>query len=54
MAELASEKVDPRDVDTVFLSHLHLDHVGWNTRDDNGKYVAHGQGQEKRPGHHGA
>ena len=40
MAELASEKVNPADVDTVFLSHLHLDHVGWNTRDDNGKYVA--------------
>ncbi len=40
MAELASERVDPSDVDTVFLSHLHLDHVGWNTMDDDGNYVA--------------
>lgn len=40
IAELACEKVDPSDVDTVFLSHLHLDHVGWNTRDHNGRYVA--------------
>lgn len=24
--------VDPEDVDIVFLTHLHIDHVGWNTR----------------------
>ena len=40
MAELASERVSPTDVDIVFLSHLHLDHVGWNTTNENGKYVA--------------
>ncbi|MCH7606131.1 MAG: MBL fold metallo-hydrolase [Chloroflexi bacterium] len=39
MADLARKKVDPRDVNTVFLSHLHLDHVGWNTVDSGGKYV---------------
>ena len=39
MADLASKKVDPRDVNTVFLSHLHVDHVGWNTVDGGGKYL---------------
>ena len=39
MAELASKSVDLADVDTVFLSHLHIDHVGWNTREENGKRV---------------
>ena len=39
MADLASNKIDPGDVDTVFMSHLHVDHVGWNTTDDNGKLV---------------
>ena len=37
MTDLASKKIDPMDVDTVFLSHLHLDHVGWNTTDQGGK-----------------
>ena len=36
MANLAREKIDPADVDLVFLSHLHIDHVGWNTTDKNG------------------
>ena len=27
MADLARQKVEPGEVDTVFLSHLHLDHV---------------------------
>ena len=26
-------------LDMVFLSHLHLDHVGWNTKEENGKWV---------------
>ena len=39
MADLAANKIDPADVDTVFMSHLHVDHVGWNTTDDNGKLV---------------
>ena len=38
MADLASQKVAPADVDVVFLSHLHLDHVGWNTTERDGAY----------------
>ena len=30
LAELRSAGVEPEDVDTVFLTHLHPDHVGWN------------------------
>ena len=30
MAELEAAGVRPEDVDTVFLTHLHPDHVGWN------------------------
>ena len=50
MAELASNGVAPEDIDTVFFTHLHPDHVGWNlTRGSSGtvatfpkaKYVAH-------------
>lgn len=29
----------PEDVDFVFCTHLHIDHVGWNTRLDNGRWV---------------
>ena len=39
MADLASQKVAPDEVDVVFLSHLHLDHVGWNTAKRDGAYV---------------
>lgn len=39
MADLARQKVEPAEVDTVFLSHLHLDHVGWNTIDQGGRFV---------------
>ena len=39
MADLAANLIDPKEIDTVFMSHLHLDHVGWNTTDDNGKSV---------------
>ena len=28
--ELQSVRVQVGDIDTVFLTHLHLDHVGWN------------------------
>lgn len=31
MAELSGAGLKPEDVDTVFLTHLHPDHVGWNT-----------------------
>ena len=29
----------PGDIDMVMCTHLHFDHVGWNTRLDNGKWV---------------
>jgi glyoxylase-like metal-dependent hydrolase (beta-lactamase superfamily II) len=44
---LAAEGVEPEQVDVVFLTHLHIDHVGWNTDADgrpffpNARYVAH-------------
>lgn len=31
--------VDPDKVDFVFNTHLHVDHSGWNTRLENGKWV---------------
>ena len=30
---------EPGDIDMVMCTHLHFDHVGWNTRLDNGKWV---------------
>ena len=50
MNDLAAKGIDPGEVDTVFISHLHSDHVGWNVveRDGgpvptfpNARYVAH-------------
>ena len=39
------EEVDPADVDIVFLTHLHIDHVGWNADADGRplfrRYVVH-------------
>ena len=29
----------PEDIDYVFCTHLHSDHVGWNTRLENGRWV---------------
>jgi glyoxylase-like metal-dependent hydrolase (beta-lactamase superfamily II) len=31
--------VAPEDIDVVLCTHLHVDHVGWNTRLDNGRWV---------------
>jgi len=31
--------VVPEDVDLVFLTHLHVDHVGWNTKLENAQWV---------------
>ena len=31
--------IAPQDVDLVINTHLHVDHVGWNTRLDNGEWV---------------
>ena len=36
---LASLGVRPEDVDIVMCTHLHADHVGWNTRLENGIWV---------------
>lgn len=36
---LASHGLMPEDVDVVCCSHFHADHVGWNTRLDNGRWV---------------
>jgi len=45
LADLENAGVDPEDVDTVFLTHLHGDHLGWSVRPDgepvfaNARYV---------------
>ena len=39
LADLASAGVRARDVDYVMCTHLHWDHVGWNTRLENGRWV---------------
>jgi glyoxylase-like metal-dependent hydrolase (beta-lactamase superfamily II) len=31
--------VDPADVDVVINTHVHADHVGWNTKADNGEWA---------------
>lgn len=65
---LARAGVRPQDVDIVLCTHLHADHVGWNTRLQNGRWVptfpnaryliggrelAHWQDEELRaPGRH--
>jgi glyoxylase-like metal-dependent hydrolase (beta-lactamase superfamily II) len=47
LAELARAGVRPEEVDIVFHSHLHADHVGWNTTADgqptfpNARYMVH-------------
>jgi len=37
--DLAAVGVTPEQVDFVVCTHLHVDHVGWNTRLDNGRWV---------------
>ena len=39
LANLKAAGVSPEDIDYVFCTHLHSDHVGWNTRLDNGRWV---------------
>ena len=51
LQELQAVGVSPGDINTVFFSHLHFDHVGWNVTHDpgaapratfpNARYVAH-------------
>jgi glyoxylase-like metal-dependent hydrolase (beta-lactamase superfamily II) len=39
MQGLKDAGVAPEDIDFVMCTHLHADHVGWNTRLDNGRWV---------------
>ncbi|MCA9518253.1 MAG: MBL fold metallo-hydrolase [Myxococcales bacterium] len=39
LGELARAGVAPGDVDVVLCTHLHFDHVGWNTRWDGAAWV---------------
>lgn len=39
LANLAAAGVRPEDVDVVVNTHLHIDHVGWNTRLDGRTWV---------------
>ncbi len=39
LAALEAAGVEPAQVDMVLLTHIHSDHVGWNTRLENGKWV---------------
>lgn len=39
LARLAAAGARPEDVDVVLCTHLHVDHVGWNTRLADGRWV---------------
>jgi glyoxylase-like metal-dependent hydrolase (beta-lactamase superfamily II) len=39
LEDLAAAGVTPKQVDTVVCTHLHVDHVGWNTRLVDGRWV---------------
>jgi glyoxylase-like metal-dependent hydrolase (beta-lactamase superfamily II) len=39
MRTLAASGFSVADIDFVMCTHLHVDHVGWNTRLDNGRWV---------------
>ena len=39
LADLAAAGVQPEEVDFVLCTHLHVDHVGWNTKLVNGRWV---------------
>ena len=39
LERLAAAGVRPEAIDMVMCTHLHMDHVGWNTRLDNGRWV---------------
>ena len=39
LTRLREAGVSPEDIDIVLCSHLHVDHVGWNTRLENGRWV---------------
>ena len=39
LERLANIGIQPRDVDYVLLTHIHSDHVGWNTRWDGDRWI---------------
>lgn len=39
MQNLARLGLQPKDIDVVLCTHLHSDHVGWNTKLENGRWV---------------
>jgi len=39
LQDLAALGIQPADIDTVLCTHLHFDHVGWNTRLVDGRWV---------------
>ena len=39
LSDLASAGFEPEAIDLVLCTHLHFDHVGWNTRLVGGKWV---------------
>ena len=39
MRGLAASGIAVEDIDLVMCTHLHVDHVGWNTRLENGRWV---------------
>lgn len=39
LGNLAEAGFRPEDIDVVLCTHLHYDHVGWNTRLENGRWV---------------
>ena len=39
LRDLAAAGCSPQDVDYVFCTHMHLDHTGWNTRLQDGRWT---------------
>src|SRR6266566_8029514 len=39
LEDLAAAGFPPESIDVVLCTHLHVDHVGWNTRLDGGRWV---------------
>jgi glyoxylase-like metal-dependent hydrolase (beta-lactamase superfamily II) len=39
LEELGKAGVQPEEIDFVMCTHLHIDHVGWNTRLQDGRWV---------------